>query len=234
MRDLDDLLGELLSDPAYASGRRAFPRTVTAGDAVALAALAGSEVDRGAAAREQAAARDGVRLACARGCTGCCEELVLVYAAEAERIAAWLARPENARAREAFLARLPEWRRRVGDAGARLADLVARGDDAGYQVAHVAQWRRRILCAFNVEGDCAIYEVRPVACRNAHAVDTAEHCVGDDPSGKSAVRLAFKPLDDFLARVRQLERATHHALGGQPRRPEPLCEAVARRLSLAG
>jgi hypothetical protein len=230
VEDRERLIGELLSDPAYASGRRAFPRTVSVEAAVAVAELAQREVDRGAAAREASAVRDGMRLACGRGCTGCCEEMVLVYAAEAERIAGWLRRPENAAVREGFLARLGAWREAVGDAPARLCELVSRDDQAGYEAAHVAQWRRRILCAFNVDGDCSIYEVRPVACRNAHAVDTAEHCVGDDPSGKSATRLQFKPLDDFLARVRQIERATHHALGGARRRPEALCDAVGRRL----
>jgi len=229
-QDLDALIGQLLSDPAYASGRRAFPRTVSREDADAIADLVQREVDRGVTARAESAARDGMRIACCRGCTGCCEEMVLVYAAEAERIAAWLRRPENATVREGFQSRYLGWRKSVADAPARLTELVSRDDQEGYETAHVTQWRRRVLCAFNVDGDCSIYDVRPVACRNAHAVDTAEHCVGDDPSGASATRLQFKPLDDFLARVRRLERATHHALGQAPKRPEALCDAVARRL----
>jgi hypothetical protein len=180
--------------------------------------------------RAAAARQSGLTIACRRGCNACCEELVLVYHPEAERIARWLDLPENAAARAGFLERYPGWREAVGDAPARLADLVAAGDKAGYDAAHVAQWRRRILCAFNDGGDCTIYEVRPVNCRNAHALDTADHCAGDDPSGKVAARLQFKPLDDFLARVRKLERAAHHAIGGPTYRPEALPDAVHRRL----
>jgi Fe-S-cluster containining protein len=228
--DAADLIPALLGDEGYASGRRAFPRTVSLDAAVELAGLAQAEVDRGADARAAAAEREGIAIACGRGCNACCEEMVLTYDPEAERIARWLEAPENAEVRAGFLSRYPAWKAAVGDAPARLADRVAAGDSAGYEAAHVAQWRRRILCAFNQDGDCAIYPVRPVNCRNAHAIETAERCAGDHPSGRGATRLAFKPLDDFLRRVRQLERAAHHALGGALRRPEALPDAVHRRL----
>jgi Fe-S-cluster containining protein len=231
-RDLDQLIGGLLSDDAYATGRRRYPRTVTLDDAVTLAGLAQAEVDRGAEAREVSARRDGMVMACSRGCNACCEELVLVFIPEAERIARWLSQPENAAAREGFATRYRAWCAAVGDAGERLADLLAKNDEDGYKVAHIDQWRRRVMCAFNADGECTIYPVRPVACRNAHAIETPARCIADSPLKQSAIRLAFKPLDDFLARARRLERAAHHAVGGARGRPEALCHAVAKRLGI--
>jgi hypothetical protein len=232
--NLHRLIGELLADPAYATGRRSFPRTVSRDDAVGISAIVQREVDRATAAREEAAVSEGVRLACGRGCSYCCEELVLVFEAEALAIARWLARPENTAARARFMEAYPRWRTAVGDAPGALAELLGRGDEPGYRAAHAAQWRRRILCAFNVGGDCSIYPVRPVNCRNAHAVDTAERCRGDQPDGAPATRLAFVPLDQFLARARGLDRALHHALGRPRNRPQALCEAVHRLLAELG
>ena len=34
--------------------------------------------------------------------------------------------------------------------------------------------QRRAMCAFNHEGACSIYPVRPAVCRKAHALDTSE------------------------------------------------------------
>src|SRR5205823_414835 len=113
------------------------------------------------------------------------------------------------------------------DAPERLAALAedpARA--AEYRAAHVAQWRRRVLCAFNRGGDCTIYPARPLVCRNAHAVETSERCFGDHPGGRPAVRLGFAPLDEFLARTRQLLRAAHHAVADSPRDHGALCAVV--------
>ena len=61
--------------------------------------------------------------------------------------------------------------------------------------------------------------------------DTPDYCGADHPSGKPATRLAFVPLDDFLGKVRRLERALHHALGGPRGKPESICVAVHRLLT---
>jgi Fe-S-cluster containining protein len=118
----------------------------------------------------------------------------------------------------------------VGDAPVRLADLFARRDRAGYEAAHVAQWRRRVPCAFLDGGDCTIYPVRPIACRNAHAIETNQRCFGDHPALVPASRLAFGPLDQFVRRADGLLAAAHAALGGERGRAEALCDLVARLL----
>src|SRR5688572_22360259 len=224
---LGRLVEELTSDPGYASGRRSYPRTVSVQDAVTIAGVMTEEIDRGCEARAKVAERDGMKIACARGCNGCCQEPILVYRPESLRVAAWLARPENRGIREAFLAAYPAWRERVGDGPTRLASIPV-NEGMAYKEAHVAEWRRQALCPFNQGGDCSIYPVRPGVCRNAHAVDTHEYCAGS--SSRPATRLEFVPLDRFIERSAALLRATHHALGGPRMRPQPLADEVHRML----
>src|SRR5262249_54904858 len=107
-----------------------------------------------------------------------------------------------------------------------LAEVIAAGDREAQATAHVAHQRRRILCPFNHDGDCGIYPVRPTVCRNGHAVETADYCAADHPSGKAATRLAFVPLDEFLRRVRLTEQALHLAIGARPLRLTALPDLV--------
>ena len=226
---LGSLIEQLLGDNAYASGRRSFPRTVTREDAATIAEVIHREVDRGVEARAAAAREDGTTIACGRGCNHCCAELVLAYRPEALEIAAWLGREENRAVRERFVAAYDGWLAAIGDAGETLSALVA-SDPEAYKEAHSLQYRKRIMCAFNVDGDCSIYPVRPAVCRNAHAADTAERC-RPEHTGPAPTRLAFVPLDSFLAKARRLERAAHHAVGGPRNRPQALCTAVKTLLA---
>jgi hypothetical protein len=197
-------------------------------DAERLAAHLQAQVDRGVGARAEHAARGGVVIACGRGCNACCEQPVMVFAPEAQRIASWLARPENAGARAAFLEAYPGWRARAGDGPEQLAELYAAGKRDEHRALHVVQQRRRALCAFNSGGDCLIYPVRPVLCRAAHAVDTADHCRAD--ATVPVKTLVFRPLDEFVVRARNALRVAHNALGGPTNRPAALCQAVRDRL----
>lgn len=225
-----DLAEELQADRGYATGRRRFPMTLTEEDALAILADLHDDLYRAAEARATAARQLGKPLACGVGCTGCCEELVMVFRGEALRVARWLERPENAATRAWFLESVAAWKQRVGDAPARLADAFASGDEQRHMQEHVAQWRKRILCAFNKDGACMVYPVRPLLCRNAHAVGTAEHCYGDDPSDVVPIRLRSPELDAWVEDARASLRAMHHALGGPRLRPAALCEAVAELL----
>jgi len=228
---LRQLFDELISDKGYVSGRRAFPRTLTADDAVAITGELHRELDEATAHRSAASRRMGKPLACAPGCTGCCEELVMVFEPEAMRVARWLAQPEQADAKAAFLAGYAAWKAQVGDAPERLGDLFESGDAAAHLAAHVEQWKRRILCAFNRDGLCTIYDVRPLVCRNAHAVGTAARCYGDSEDPTPPTRVVSAELDAWVERARGGVRAAHHALGGPRQRPAALCEAVYRLLS---
>ncbi|MFO0576584.1 MAG: hypothetical protein U1A78_21470 [Polyangia bacterium] len=230
---VEELVGALLRHPGFASGERRFPRRVERDEGADLAEQLMAQVDRACAARSQVSARQGLPIVCSRGCSGCCEELVLVYLPEAAAVTRYLMRPENHAARDAFLAGFPAWQKAVGDAAVRMSECVARGDNKGYVERHQAQWRRRILCAFNRDGECTVYPVRPLACRNAHAVETPTRCSGANVSGPPAARVEYQPLDEYLRGARTVLIAAHHAMGGERRRPQALCEAVHRLLQSA-
>jgi Fe-S-cluster containining protein len=229
--NLDELMEDLLSDNGYLTGRRRYPRTISTEDAVAMARHFQAELDRGTEARGVAAERQGVVIACHRGCHGCCSELILIREPEAMAVAEWLERPENAETRAAFLDAYPRWRAAVGDAPQRLVDLLYGGDREAYGRAHIAQWRTGIMCAFNRDGACSIYPVRPLICRHAHAVGTSDRCHPDRTDGLPATRLEFQPVEDFVKLSRQVLSAAHHAVRGQKVPQEALCDAVWRLLT---
>jgi Fe-S-cluster containining protein len=220
---LKQLVNELASDPAYAAGERRFPRRVSLGDAAMIAAGLQDEVDKGVEARAAAIAAQDLVLACKRGCTGCCEEPIMIFRPEAARVARWLDLPENAEARAAFRAAYPEWRERAGDTPAKLSARYV-NDPGSYVEAHIEGWTKRVMCAFNRGGECTIYPVRPITCRGGHALNTSEYCSG--AATRPAARAAFVPLDQFIARTRKLLAATHNAARGPKGRVEALCNAV--------
>ena len=225
------MMVQLISDPAYATGRRSFPRTVTVTDAADIADGLHHEVEAGTAARAKAMALQDIRLACHRGCAGCCEELVLVYRPESLTVARYLGSPAGAAARAAFVAGYPRWRDAVGDAPRRLADLLAAADRR-YEEEHRVQWRRRVPCAFLACAQCTVYPVRPINCRTANAIDVSERCFGDFPGGQPASRVVYPMLDRYIARTTPLLRAAHNAVGGPRGRAEALCTAVALLLGI--
>ena len=228
---LNALVGELMSDPGFTTGERAFPRALPVADGIALVAVMHAETDRWTAVRARVAEESGMGLACGRGCAGCCETVVVTSLPEALAVAAWLSLPEQEAARKRFLATFPPWFAAVGDAAEVLARLTDHSADRErYEAAHIDQWRRRIPCAFNQEGDCTIYPVRPVVCREAHAVRTNEHCFGERGDTIPPGRLKFGPLDDVLRRCHVLLQATHNALTDEKNRYASLCVAVYRLL----
>jgi hypothetical protein len=232
MNPLSQLAAELTGDVGYATGERSFPRQISDEEAAGLAAAVQAAVNQVVQARADAAVQHHVAIACGRGCTGCCEEMVIVSEPEAIGVALWLNRPENAEARAQFLEAYPRWREKAGDAPERLAALTIRNEDrAAYAEGHVAYWRTRNLCAFNRGGDCTIYPVRPLVCRDAHAVETNERCFGDFQGDGKAGRITFGPMVTLLGRAHHLLQAAHNAHApDRVNRHEALCAAVYRLL----
>ncbi len=229
--DLLVLMAELTSRREYITGEVPFPRPIARDDAMAIAADVQAACDLGVQMRADVVAKQGEHIACHAGCSACCEQLVMIYAAEAELIADWLGAPEQADIRRNFVDAYPRWVARLGDSIDKIIALTDARDGAGQFAALVAHWRRGIMCAFNRDGLCTIYPVRPVLCRSYHALDTSDNCRPSDDTGSAATHMYFKPLEEFLDKTRSLAMAVHHALGGPRGRPEPLCAAVHERLT---
>jgi hypothetical protein len=229
--NLPELVAELASDLGYATGEKKFPHPISESEAIELALVLMRNVSQRAEARARAAVENNVKIACELGCTGCCEEMVIVAEPEALLIRKFLRDPANAIARAHFLDAYARWRERAGDAPERLAALTVSNDDrAAYTEAHTAYWRQRNLCAFNRDGACTIYPVRPLVCRDAHAVGTNERCFGDYPGGEPASHIQFGPMVELLRQAHHLLQAAHNAITDRTNRHESVCVAVQRLL----
>lgn len=98
----------------------------------------------------------GVKVACARGCSFCCNLRVQVQPYEAFTLAAWLRRNFDAKRLEGVLA--------------RLRANVARTRELGEE----ARKRTNLPCALlGPDGACTAYEARPAQCRRYHSTDVA-------------------------------------------------------------
>ena len=96
----------------------------------------------------------GVKVACARGCSYCCNLRVQVQPYEAFRLAAWLRKHFDAP--------------RLARAIERLRANVARTRELGEE----ARKRTNIPCALlGEDGACGAYEARPAQCRRYHSTN---------------------------------------------------------------
>lgn len=224
-------MSELAADPRYAVGSRRFPLPVSDDEAVAIAAALGEEFEGGTQERARLAAAQGLHIYCRAGCSSCCDILVMAYRPETLQIARFLQQPENAEVKAGFLARYAAWREATGDTPEKLTALFVAGKQAAYDALHNEHFRRRIRCAFNEDGRCTIYEVRPIACRNAHALDTDAHCSADPPGGRPAAAVGFVPLERFMKDALRILRAAHNATTTRRHEQESICAAVHRHLT---
>lgn len=205
------------------AGKRVRLPVLAAEDAAGLVMVMHAQLDAAIAERDAEAAARGLHIACGAGCTACCTSPLLVSEAEAVTVAAWLADHPAERAR--FAAAYPAWKRAVGAAG----DAIARARTDDDRTAAARELRlREVMCAFNREGLCEIYEARPARCRKAHALDTNAACAA---TSDGQVRYFEHARTEMTFEEQEPMRgAIHHALrpnGGL----ELLVEAVHRLLA---
>ncbi len=229
--EFEALVGALTADLREGSTRR-LP-VITAAQGAAIARGLHAEVDGAHRDRAAHAAASGATIACARGCTACCQTVVVTYLPEAARVAAWLARPESTAARQAFVDAYPDWRARIGDGTDRLVDCERRGDLEAAQREFDDLRRRRVPCPFLRDGACSIYEVRPVVCRHTMALDTAEHCGPPTPGAARPRMLAFAPADQLVGHGTRLLRFAHRRMPGGSDPARPLADAVRDLLEVS-
>ncbi len=205
-------------------GRRVRLPVIQPADAAGLVMVMHAQLDDAIEERAAQAAAAGQHIACSAGCSSCCTSPVLVTEGEAVAVAEWLAKPEHADVRAAFLASYPAWQHGLGTAGTALQR--ARTPEARHAAAREVR-RLHVMCAFNRDGLCSIYEPRPARCRKAHALGSNAACGGD---GDGQVQYFEHPRTEItFAEQEPMRAALHHAL-----RPngelELLCSAVHRMI----
>lgn len=225
-RDVQRLgdVAEQLGKAIRSEGRVRLP-VVQPADAAGLVMVMNTELDDAIDERTQAATAAGHHIACSAGCSSCCVAPVLVTEGEAVTVAEWLKLPANAAVRERFVAAYPVWRQGLGAS----VDAIhrARTDDER-RAAAIDTKLKNVMCAFNREGLCSIYEARPSRCRKAHALETNANC---GVEGTGQVRYyEHERTETTFDEQEPMRAALHHAL-----RPgagvELLCAAVNRLLS---
>ena len=194
------------------------------GDAAGLVMTMHAELDAAIDERSAQAAAEGHHIACSAGCSSCCVTPVLVTEGEAVTVAEWLRDHDQERAW--FAAAYPAWQRGLGST---IQAMHAARNDADRRAAAIEHKRKNVMCAFNREGLCSIYEARPARCRRAHALDTNAHC-GSEGDGQvkyfehARTEMTFQEQEPMRA-------ALHHAL--KPAGGLELLPAAVHRL-LAG
>lgn len=137
----------------------------------------------------------GVSVACARGCSFCCNLRVQVQTYEAFTLAAWLKRNFN-----------PE---RLAQVVARLRANVARTRELGEE----ARKRTNIPCALlGDDGACTAYEARPAQCRRYHSTDVAPcrafHATHDESIEAAMHQAVAHNADVIITQGRHAVRAS--------------------------
>ncbi|MEO6774151.1 MAG: SEC-C domain-containing protein [Kofleriaceae bacterium] len=206
------------------AGKRVRLPVIAAEDAAGLVMVMHAQLDVAIAERATEAAAQGLQLACGAGCAACCTSPLLVSEGEAVTVAAWLVEHPEERAR--FAAAYPVWKRAIGSAGEAL--VRARSDDDRAAAARELR-RHDVMCAFNRDGLCLVYDARPARCRKVHALDTSAAC---GATGDGQVRYFEHARTEMTFDEQEPMRgAIHHALrpnGGL----ELLVEAVHRLLDV--
>jgi Fe-S-cluster containining protein len=204
---------------AREEGRRVKLPVIQRADAAGLTGMLHAELDEAIARRD---AYLGNRIACTMGCNACCHTAVVVTEGEAVAVAEWLKDPAHADARARFEHAYAKWRDTLGE----LVDHA--GDDHGDDITWSTAVRRaNALCAFNHEGACTIYPVRPSLCRKAHAIDSPEHC-----SDLVEIRIPYfqhAETEETYEAQRPIRFAMHSSLRPN-HRFDLLCSAVHRLL----
>lgn len=222
---LDDLINAL---GEAADGKRHLP-VLQPGDASLVVGLFHSQIDLATDARAKVVESGGRTIACQKGCNHCCTNVAVVFAGEAVAIAEWLSQPEQAEVLAGFRARYPAWAKGLErDLEAWSAAIDTGNAGAAERVLQQA-WKEQVMCAFNVDGACSIYDVRPAICRTSHALDTSDNC---KPGATGEVlSYQFAPLDNYLEKIRPILLALHAALKPEGGATRPLCLAVHEELA---
>jgi Fe-S-cluster containining protein len=187
-------------------------------DAAALTNFMHEQLDDAIARRD---AEIGARMACKKGCNQCCSAAVLITEGEAIAVAEWLRENPDVRAR--FEAAYVGWSAKIGTLAAESGDQRDANETRAWALRIQ---ERQAMCAFNHEGACSIYPVRPALCRKAHALDTNQFCATD---GGKVQYYQHPETENVYESQRPMKFALHMAVRPNGRL-DLLCAAVHRLL----
>ncbi|HVK89778.1 MAG TPA: SEC-C metal-binding domain-containing protein [Kofleriaceae bacterium] len=208
----------------HARGERVRLPVLQRADAAGLTMVMHAELDAAIEERAATIAQEGHVLACGAGCSSCCVSPLLVGEGEAVTVAEWLSLPGHAEIKARFLAKLPAWKAGVGDAGRALGRARTQEE---LRAAALELKRRGVMCAFNHEGLCSIYEARPARCRTTHALDDNTHC---GATGDGQVAYYQHARTEMTFGEQEPMRAAMHQALRSGADYELLCSAVERLL----
>lgn len=157
------------------------------------------EYDANFAAVRQRLAREGkpVVLTCRRGCSACCSEPVYVGPEEVELLVESIPPAEM----PGVIQRVNEWLAKMLPSG--LVDPEVNG------MANLAQYRAmRAPCPLLKNGECLVYQQRPIGCRSHSAKGPREFCENDALRPRQVFGHSPELVEGFLR--------NYVALGGSP------------------
>ncbi len=227
--DLDEMVRDLLADPDYAQRRR-HPRKTQPDEVIPILEDLYAAHDQAARHLPVLAEKMGHSIACFKGCSDCCNELVGVTHGEAHTIARWLLEPAQDALRARFLPRARAWVETAGASATRALDHLEVGNQETYLRMRKEHALLRLMCPVNEDGACTFYPVRPLICRLPYIVDTSEHCAPRPEGGAQARQISFPAYEQFGDRARQLLSGLQGALGHEPRERLPLARAILEAL----
>ncbi len=165
-----------------------------------------------AEAAADAAAREGKRISCAKGCGACCRQLVAISLVEARALARLVAEMPAPRRNE-IRRRFAHALRRIEESGVLTRNIAADESAPETPLAlspaqkRAAAWfALRVACPFLEDESCSIHEARPLVCREYQVTSPSAACA----------RLYREPVDRVDPPVRlgeALARATARIAG---------------------
>jgi Fe-S-cluster containining protein len=166
-------------------------------------ALLREDADRRIRGRIEALPEGGAEVSCRSGCHACCYQLVVVSPMEACAIAAYVeTHPDLA---EAVADRLGAWQARVSEEETLSRMLEQFEADGGCVTSEQGglleqeYWKAQIPCPFLEEGRCAVYPVRPFACREHYVLSDPATCSRDpDAVVPAGTRLEFRAVAEWV------------------------------------
>lgn len=188
---------------------------------------------------QQRTTREGKTISCSAGCAACCRQMIPISAVEARQLASHvdnMPEPHRSSVRSRFQSAVEAM-----DAAALTEPVLNPTARAGRSLGDLALTYHAlgIACPFLENEACAIYSIRPMACREYLVTSPAEHCAKPTletvhqvpiPARVSAalVQLSGQP---FVPLPLALQWASSHPDTLVPRPAIDILRALIERLS---